>query len=62
MTNTTVKAVLNDNKMLATRERTDRLFPFPAGSFDYRGPLDHAIRFIEDFQLLDHSAYQLPHS
>ena len=58
MTNTTIKAMLDANKILATREKTDRLFPFPAGSFDYRGPLDHAIRFIEDFQLLDNALWE----
>lgn len=53
MNHTAIDAMLSASKMLATRANTDRLFPFPAGSFDYRGRLDHAIRFIEDFQLLD---------
>ncbi|MBE6702786.1 MAG: hypothetical protein E7585_05185 [Ruminococcaceae bacterium] len=58
MTNATIQAILKANKMLAPREKTDRLFLFPAGSFDYRGPLDNAIRFIEDFQLLDHTLWE----
>ena len=57
MNHTTIDTTLSANKMLAPRAKTDRLFPFPAGSFDYRGRLDHAIRFIEDFQLLDVSLW-----
>ena len=50
---TTIEAMGNANKMSAPRAKTDRLFLFPAGSFDYRSHFDNAIRFIEDFQLLD---------
>lgn len=57
MTHETISSLLKANKMLAPRGGTDRLFPFPAGSFDYRGHLDHAIRFIEDFQLLDQALW-----
>ena len=58
MTNFTIHSILKSNKILAKREKTDRLFPFAAGSFDYRGPLDSAIRFIEDTQLLDRSLWE----
>jgi len=58
MTNFTIHSILKSNKILAKREKTDRLFPFAAGSFDYRGPLDSAIRFIEDAQLLDRSLWE----
>ena len=57
MTHTTIDAMLKANQMLAPRRTTDRLFPFPAGSFDYRGHMDHAIRFIESFQLLDNTLW-----
>lgn len=57
MKHTTINAMLQSNKMLSSRAKTDCLFPFPAGSFDYRGFTDHAIRFIEDFQLLDRSLW-----
>ncbi len=57
MTHTTIHKLLQTNKMLAPRGKTDRLFPFPAGSFDYRGRFDHAIRFVEDFQLLDNTLW-----
>ena len=53
MENTVIKTMLNTNKMLAPRAKTDKLFPTPAGSFDYRGYLDETVRFIEDFQLND---------
>ena len=58
MTNFTIHSILKNNKILAKREKTDRLFPFAAGSFDYRGPMDSAIRFIEDAQLLDRSLWE----
>ncbi len=51
--NIAINEILRSNKMLAPRAKTDRLFPTPAGSFDYRGYLDEAVRFIEDFQLND---------
>ena len=44
---------LMKNKMLAPRIDTDVLFPLSAGSFDYRGDLDEAVRFIEGYQLMD---------
>ncbi|MBQ8341446.1 MAG: glycoside hydrolase family 127 protein [Clostridia bacterium] len=53
-----IDTVLRTNKMLSPRERTDTLFPLPAGSFGYRGWADEAIRFIEGFQLLDASLWQ----
>ncbi len=51
--NVTIRNLLQSNKMLAPRANTDKLFPTPAGGFDYRGYLDEAVRFIEDFQLND---------
>ena len=53
MKNITVKAMLNNNKMLAPRLGTDKLFVLPAGSFDYRGYLDDTVRLIEEIQLSD---------
>ena len=35
------------------RLSTDSLFLPPPGSFQYTGPLDEAIRFIQEHQLLD---------
>lgn len=48
-----IESLLDHDPVLAPRAKTDRYFPLPAGSFDYRGPLDEAIRFIEKDQLLD---------
>jgi DUF1680 family protein len=53
MKNIAIETMLSSNKMLAPRAKTDKLFPTPAGGFDYRGYLDEAVRFIEDFQLND---------
>ncbi|MBE6629638.1 MAG: hypothetical protein E7624_02165 [Ruminococcaceae bacterium] len=53
MKNIVINEVLSSNRMLAPRMNTDKLFPLAAGSYDYRGYLDDAIRFIEDFQLND---------
>ena len=58
MKHQTIDTLLKANKVLGARRLTDRLFPFPAGSFDYRGHADHAIRFVEDFQLLDRSLWE----
>lgn len=38
---------------------TDKLFYLPEGSFDYKGHLDHWIRFIEDYQLLKPDTWAL---
>lgn len=53
MISTPIDELLQKNRVLAPRAGTDRYFPLPAGSFDYRGPLDEAARFIEAHQLLD---------
>lgn len=53
MSSTAIESILSGNKMLAPRIGTDKLFPLSAGSFDYRGYLDDAVRFIEDYQLMD---------
>ncbi len=53
MKNIAIENMLKENKMLAPRAHTDKLFVLPAGSFDYRGYLDDTVRFIEDFQLSD---------
>lgn len=53
MTNIAIEHLLAQDAFFAPRGRTDVLFPLPAGSFDYRGPLDRAARFIEEYQLLD---------
>ena len=53
MTNTVLEKRLSENKMLAPRISTDVLFPLEMGSYDYRGYLDDAVRFIEDMQLND---------
>ena len=58
MNHHTIDALLRSDKILTPRGKTDALFPFPAGSFDYRGPMDHAIRFLEDFQLLDMTLWE----
>ena len=53
MKNIAIENMLKDNKMLAPRSRTDKLFVLPAGSFDYRGYLDDTVRLIEEIQLSD---------
>ena len=53
MKNIAIENMLNKNKMLAPRLRTDKLFVLPAGSLDLRGYLDSTVRFIEEIQLFD---------
>ena len=53
MKNIAIETMLSSNKMLAPRAKTDKLFPTPAGGFDFRGYLDDTVRLIEDFQLSD---------
>lgn len=53
MLSTPIDSMLNRDPVLAPRAGTDCYFPLPAGSFDYHGPLNEAIRFIEKEQLLD---------
>ena len=53
MKNIAIENMLNTNKMLAPRLRTDKLFVLPAGSMDLRGYLDDTVRFIEEIQLSD---------
>ncbi len=53
MKNITIENMLNTNKMLAPRLRTDKLFVLPAGGLDLRGYLDDTVRLIEEIQLSD---------
>ena len=53
MKNIAIENMLNSNKMLAPRLRTDKLFVLPAGCLDFRGYLDDTVRLIEEIQLSD---------
>ena len=41
------------------RNGTDKLFMMAPGSFTYQGTIDRAIRYIEEFQLLDTALWKL---
>ena len=42
-----------NHRFYKNRLNTDTLFALPHGSVSLKGELDDAIRFIEDYQLLD---------
>lgn len=58
MENYAISTMLAGHPFYAPRASTDKLFPLPHGSFDYRGYLDDAVRFVEDYQLLDSALWE----
>ena len=58
MENTVISTMLAGHPFYAPRANTDKLFLLPHGSFDYRGYLDGAVRFIEEYQLLDSTLWE----
>ena len=58
MTSIAIKKAYSSHRFNRKRIETDTLFALPAGSVSLEGKLDYAIRFIEDFQLLDTSLWK----
>jgi len=52
MTNTAINELYGKSYFYKNRPETDTFFALPEGSVSFKGNLDYAIRFIEDYQLM----------
>ena len=52
MTNTAINELYEKSPFYQNRTETDTFFALPEGSVSFKGNLDRAIRFIEDYQLM----------